>query len=105
MNNAARPRNETTRLSALATGLRFSTTAAPKTSISNEKHQNKIGDISQVPRFRVQGSGLKNNATMQVAARDCLNPEIRNVKPAYFLSFHLSTTPCITPPISSSLAL
>src|SRR5438477_686403 len=45
MNSAARPRNETTRLSALATGLRLMTTATPNTSISSAKGQNKNGDI------------------------------------------------------------
>ena len=46
MKSAARPRNETTRLSALATGLRLMTTAAPKISISSAKIQNRNGDIS-----------------------------------------------------------
>src|SRR6266496_430299 len=47
MKRAANPRNETTRLSALATGLRLTTTAAPKTSVSNAKVQNKNPDIFQ----------------------------------------------------------
>src|SRR6266571_3646357 len=45
MKRAANPRKETTRLSALATGLRLTTTAAPKISISNAKIQNRMGDI------------------------------------------------------------
>src|SRR5437899_12632946 len=45
MNSAARPRNETTRLSALATGLRLRTTAAPKTSINDAKSQNRNGGM------------------------------------------------------------
>ncbi len=45
MKSAARPRKETTRLSALATGLRLATTATPKTSINSAKAQNKSGDI------------------------------------------------------------
>src|SRR5215467_14359061 len=45
MNNAASPRKETTRLSALATGLRLITTAAPKISVINAKTQNRNGDI------------------------------------------------------------
>src|ERR1051325_5855017 len=46
MNNAASPRNETTRFSALATGFRTITTAAPNTSISNAKIQKRKGDIA-----------------------------------------------------------
>src|SRR6266516_2050232 len=45
MNSAASPRNETTRLSALATGLRLMTTAAPKINVISAKTQNKNGDI------------------------------------------------------------
>src|SRR6266481_8866807 len=45
MKSAANPRNETTRLSALATGLRLTTTAAPKISVISAKTQNKNGDI------------------------------------------------------------
>src|SRR5438067_13546188 len=47
MNSADKPRNETTRLSALATGFRLSTTAPPKISVSTAKIQNRKGDISQ----------------------------------------------------------
>src|SRR4029077_2487405 len=46
MNSAARPRNETTKLRALATGLRLMTTAAPKINVSNAKIQKRNGDIS-----------------------------------------------------------
>src|SRR6201999_558108 len=46
MNSAARPRNDTTKLRALATGLRLMTTAAPKISVSNAKIQNRKGNIS-----------------------------------------------------------
>ena len=45
MKSAARPRKETTRLSALAMGLRLITTAAPKTSMSNAKIQKRKGGI------------------------------------------------------------
>src|SRR5689334_1527167 len=45
MNSAARPRKDTTRLKALATGLRLTTTAAPKITVSNAKIQNRNGDI------------------------------------------------------------
>src|SRR5882724_1992909 len=47
MNSADNPRNETTRLSALATGFRLSTTAAPKITVSTAKIQNRKGDIFQ----------------------------------------------------------
>src|SRR5436190_20778205 len=46
MKSAARPRNETTRLSALATGLRLTMTDPPKISISNAKVQKRNGGIS-----------------------------------------------------------
>src|SRR5438552_9499295 len=45
MNSAARPRNATTKLRALATGLRLMTTAAPKINVSKAKTQNRNGDI------------------------------------------------------------
>jgi hypothetical protein len=45
MNSAARPRNDITKLSALATGLRLMTTAAPKINVSKAKIQNRNGDI------------------------------------------------------------
>src|SRR5436190_14281592 len=55
-NSADNPRNETTRLSALATGFRLSTTAPPKISVSTAKIQNRKGDISfnfevRIPNF------------------------------------------------------
>src|SRR4026208_2443599 len=46
MKSAARPRNDTTKLSALATGFRLITTAAPKINVSKAKTQNRNGDIS-----------------------------------------------------------
>src|SRR5690348_9997749 len=45
MKSAASPRNETTKLSALATGLRLMITAAPKISITKEKVQKRNGDM------------------------------------------------------------
>src|SRR5207253_11445010 len=47
MKSPARPRKETSRLNALATGLRLMTTATPKTSMSSEKVQKKNADFSQ----------------------------------------------------------
>src|SRR5262249_40858311 len=46
MNSADNPRNETTRLSALATGFRLRTTAAPKITVSTAKIQKRKGDIA-----------------------------------------------------------
>jgi hypothetical protein len=46
MKSADNPRNETTRLSALATGFRLRTTAAPKITVSSAKIQKRKGDIS-----------------------------------------------------------
>jgi hypothetical protein len=51
MKSAAKPMKQTTKLSALATGLRLMTTAAPKMSMSAEKSQKKNGDISLSPYF------------------------------------------------------
>src|SRR5205809_7569125 len=48
MKSPARPRKETTRLKALATGLRLTTTATPKTSMSSEKIQKRNADITQL---------------------------------------------------------
>ena len=45
MNSAESPRNEATRLSALATGFGLRTTAAPKISVSDANSQNRKGDI------------------------------------------------------------
>src|SRR5262249_41904102 len=53
MNSADNPRNETTRLSALATGFRLRTTAAPKITVNTAKIQNKNGDISLNFEFRI----------------------------------------------------
>src|SRR2546429_1876124 len=55
MNSAERPMKQTTRLSALAMGLRLITTAAPKTSITKAKSQKRMGDIY---RFRILNFGL-----------------------------------------------
>src|SRR5262245_33813400 len=74
INSADNPRNETTRLSALATGFRLKTTAAPKITVSTAKIQNRNGDIRLISDFGF--SDLAN----------------------HFLLFHFSTTACITPP-------
>src|SRR5262249_55774279 len=52
MNSADNPRNETTRLNALATGFRLRMTAAPKVTVSTAKIQNRKGDISYNFDFR-----------------------------------------------------
>src|SRR5438477_11764607 len=59
MNSAANPRNETTRLSALATGLRLTTTAAPKVSVISAKIQNRNGDIINCG-LRIADCGIGN---------------------------------------------
>src|SRR5215470_16714542 len=58
MNSADSPRNETTRLSALATGFRLRTTAAPKTTVSTAKIQNKKADITFNFEFRISNLGF-----------------------------------------------
>jgi hypothetical protein len=139
MNNAARPRNDTTKLNALATGLRLMTTAAPKITVSNAKIQNRNGDISlgfefRIPDFEFVGSFLSFHfsATRCITADRCVilnegkdlaiealanewrkrDPSTRCEIPRFarddgihFFSFHFSTTPCITPPISRSFSL
>src|SRR5678815_1963781 len=86
MNSADNPRNETTRLRALATGFRLMTTATPKITVSTAKIQNRKGDIFQATDEH--GSNTDVNR----------NPKIRAIRGFYLLSFHFSTTPCITPP-------
>src|SRR5437588_10220752 len=54
-NKADRPRQQTTRQSALALGLRLITTAPQKTSITTSKSQKRMGDIY---RFRILDFGL-----------------------------------------------
>src|SRR5436190_23007286 len=76
MKSQARPRKETTRHNALATGLRLMTTATPKTSMSSEKVQKKNADITQlnfelrISNFDFGGSFLfvpfQNNAVHHV---------------------------------------
>src|SRR5205823_2889104 len=65
MNSAERPMKQTTRLSALAIGLRLITTAAPKTSITKVKSQKRMGDIYRFRisdfRFRIGGAGSEWN--------------------------------------------
>src|SRR5205823_9034601 len=77
MKSPARPRKETTRLNALATGLRLMTTATPKTSMSSEKVQKKNADMTQlnfelrISNFDFGGSFLfvpfQNNAVHHAA--------------------------------------
>ena len=72
MKSAASPRKETTRLSALATGLRLMMTAAPKMSMSAEAIQKKEGDMAKRDSgLRVQGSEKGETASL-----DFLNSEI-----------------------------
>src|SRR5262245_25994948 len=132
INSADNPRNETTRLSALATGFRLRTTAAPKITVSTAKIQNKNGDISSISSFEFGQSfspfHFSTTPCMHYARRTFCHPErsegsldrkqlkrdvtslVRSLAftrddRGYFFSFHLSTTPCITPPISRSLSL
>src|ERR1700686_2616451 len=55
INSAASAKNETTKLSALATGLRLMMTAAPKTSIIRAKTQKRKGDILVCHSERSEG--------------------------------------------------
>src|SRR6266480_4650480 len=64
MNSAANPRKETTILSALATGLRLMTTAAPKISVISAKNQNRNGDIIYCGS-RIAGCGNKDGRRVE----------------------------------------
>src|SRR5215203_4835468 len=80
MNNADNPRNETTRLSALATGFRLSTTAAPKITVSTAKIQNRKGDIFQATDEH--GSNTDVNRNPRIRAYSC-----QSVAPTFFVPF------------------
>src|SRR5215472_2349853 len=133
MNSADNPRNETTRLSALATGFRLRTTAAPKNTVSTAKIQNRNGDIRLISKFRRSDFRFGQSllvvpfhycAVHYSAVRSVILNEVKDLSSptgadayfvrslafarddcAYFFSFHFNTTPCITPPISRSLSL
>src|SRR5260370_2777259 len=109
MNRAASARNETTRLSALATGLRLMTTAAPNTSIIKAKIQKRNGGIFlRGHPERSEGSLTSSLITLGSLCLPDFEWEIpRSARDDsdYFFSFHFKTTPCITPPISSNLSL
>src|SRR2546423_10049117 len=69
MKSAASPRKETTRLRALATGLRFTITASPKTSMSAEASQKKTGDIKEMRSAECgmrTGSGAAIHRTFRI---------------------------------------
>src|SRR5437660_10160354 len=101
MKSAASARNETTRLSALATGFRLIITAAPKISINKAKIQKRNGDIFLFCHpERSEGSLTSSLITLCNLCDPDFEWEIprfvRNDR-THFFSFHLSTTPCITP--------
>src|SRR5256885_507790 len=60
--SAASPSNETTRLSALATGLRFATTATPNTSVKIAKRQKRMGDIRLLFRVPLMHKAIHHSA-------------------------------------------
>src|SRR6266513_3868962 len=66
MNSAASPRNETTRLSALATGLRLMTTAAPKITVNDAKSQKRSGDIFQATDEHGSNTDVKSECAKSV---------------------------------------
>src|SRR5215472_11801202 len=82
MNSADNPRNETTRLRALATGFRLRMTAAPKITVNTAKIQNRNGDISLNFDFRILISefgqsffSFQFSTTPRVAGRSFCHPE------------------------------
>src|SRR5215216_84055 len=91
MNNADNPRNETTRLSALATGFRLRTTAPPKITVSTAKIQNRKGDISQFTDEH--GSNTDVNRNPKTRAYMC-----QSVAPIFLVPFEnhaVHTPPCL----------
>src|SRR6266446_6926394 len=58
MNSAESPRNEATRLSALATGFGLKTTAAPKISVSDANSQNRKIFTSEISKKKSQPSRI-----------------------------------------------
>ena len=89
MKSAARPEKETTRLSALAIGLRLITTAAPKTEHEQREDPEKESETREV----------------EIRLADLIERHWITESDAHFFSFHFNTTPCMTPPISSSFSL
>src|SRR6267378_5374797 len=79
MNSADNPRNETTRLSALATGFRLRTTAPPKTTVNTAKIQNRKGDIFQATDEH--GSNTDVNWKPKIRDYPC-----QSVAPTFFRS-------------------
>src|ERR1700732_1071492 len=65
MKSAAKPRNETTRLSALATGLRLMTTAAPNTSIRSANVQNRYAGITSFLLVPLQNDAVHHAADFE----------------------------------------
>src|SRR5437588_2819365 len=92
MNKAESPRKQTTRLSALAIGLRLMTTSAPKTSITMAKSQKRKEGIKL--------SGMTewwSNGVLGERKRACHfsnTPTLHYSSVGYFFSFHFRTTPC-----------
>src|SRR6266513_1789506 len=60
MKSAASARNETTRLSALATGLRLMTTAAPNTSIIKAKTQKRNAGMELIGVTECWSNGVRD---------------------------------------------
>src|SRR5712671_3559451 len=80
MNSADNPRNETTRLSALATGFRLRTTAPPKTTVNTAKIQNRKGDIFQATDEH--GSNTDVNRNPKIRDYPC-----QSAAPTFFVPF------------------
>src|SRR6266404_9365459 len=64
MKSAASPRKDTTRLNALATGLRLTTTATPKASIKMAKNQKRNAGIRNCG-LRIADCGLRAKSTIR----------------------------------------
>src|SRR4026209_1266064 len=82
MNNADKPRKETTRLRALATGFRLRTTATPKITVSTAKIQNRKGDIFQATDEH--GSNTDVNRNPKIRGYPC-----QSVAPTFFRSISI----------------
>src|SRR6266576_2812848 len=80
INKAESPRKQTTKLSALAIGLRLMTTAAPKTSITIAKSQKRKEGIklSGVMEYWVKGKRARDSQYSNTPLLQCLVTSFRS---------------------------
>src|SRR5947208_14238999 len=94
MKSAARPRNDTTKLRALATGVRLMTTAAPKNNVSKAKIQNRNGDISFNFEFRISNFELGRSFPLVPFLYDAMHHST-DLEQLLLVLIHVGTLKCI----------